>query len=126
MLIVEYTYGNEEWTGTEVVPVAAPSKEAFKEAFDSAMAAYDPDGREKFSIFGQIFSYDRFVYWFEKQKTPRRSEWLYDVDEPAVYTPDEWLAKHLLDSERLLNDPDAARKVAVINDAEVSTQAPGR
>jgi hypothetical protein len=101
-LIISYSVGDGyTFTAEMVVPVMAESKEAFLEAFNTAMAAYEPDGKEYFSIFGQTFEYRHFIHWSEQQLTKRRVRETYDSFPPTVQTIDEWVTSARSHSEQL-------------------------
>lgn len=72
------------------------------DAFDTAMAAYQPDGNEYFSIFGQTFEYRHLIHWSEEKIGKRRIKETYDCFPPTIQTVDEWLSSSLLPSERML------------------------
>jgi hypothetical protein len=98
--IVEFSIGDGyTYSATQHSPILAVSKAAALDEFNTLMAAYVPDGPEKFLWCGQVFEYRNFVYWFEKQKTPRRVEQLYDVTEPTIYSVDEWVDQSLSRAE---------------------------
>lgn len=104
-LIVSYSVGDGYTYSAEiVVPVLAESKEAFMDAFDLAMAAYEPGGKEYFSIFGQTFEYEHFIHWSEEQITKRRVRKTYDSFPPNVQTVDEWVASSMAQSARICSD----------------------
>lgn len=96
LLILLYQIGDGyTFTATDTVPVMAESKEAFMDDFELAMAAYEPDGVEHFSINGQVFEYRHFIEWRTEQTTPRRSRETYEAVEPMVFTVEEWIARSL-------------------------------
>jgi hypothetical protein len=98
--IVECSIGDGyTYSATQHSPILAKSKAAALDEFNTLMAAYVPDGPEKFLWCGQVFEYRNFVYWFEKQKTPRRVEQLYDVTEPTIYSVEEWVEQSLSRAE---------------------------
>jgi hypothetical protein len=105
LLIVSYSIGDGYTFSSElVVPVMAESKEAFMDAFDTAMAAYEPGGKECFSMFGQTFEYRHFIHWSEEWLTKRRVRETYDSVPPTVQSVDEWISSSLAESERLANE----------------------
>jgi hypothetical protein len=98
--IVEFSIGDGyTYSATQHSPILAKSKAAALDEFNTLMAAYVPDGPEKFLWCGQVFEYRNFVYWFEKQKTPRRVEHLYDVTEPTIHAVEEWVEQSLSRAE---------------------------
>ncbi len=102
-LIISYQIGDGyTFTAEAVVPVLAGSKEAFLDAFNTAMAAYEPGGKEYFSIFGQTFEYRHFIHWSEEQLTKRRVRETYDSYPPSIQTVDEWVATARSHSDRLV------------------------
>jgi hypothetical protein len=104
-LIISYSVGDGYTFSAEiVVPVMAESKEVFLDAFDMAMAGYEPDGNEYFSIFGQMFEYRHFIHWSEEKITKRRVRETYDSFPPTVQTVDEWLSACRSQSVRIAND----------------------
>ncbi|TLX16613.1 hypothetical protein [Rhizobium sp. MHM7A] len=104
-LVISYSVGDGyTFTAEIVVPVMAESKEAFLDAFDTAMAAYEPHGNEYFSIFGQTFEYRHFIHWSEEQITKRRVRETYDSFPPTIQTVDEWLLASQSQSKRLMNE----------------------
>lgn len=104
-LIISYSIGDGyTFTAEIVVPVMAESKEAFLEAFDTAMAGYEPDGNEYFSIFGQTFEYRHFIHWSEEQITKRRVRETYDSCPPTIQSVDEWLSLSRSQSAFLARD----------------------
>lgn len=101
--VVEYTVGDGiEYSATAHAPILAKSKAAALDEFNVLMAAYVPDGLDRFLWCGQVFEYRSFVYWYTKQKTPRRSEETYDVYEPTIYSVQEWIAKSLTEAAQNL------------------------
>lgn len=120
-LIVSYQIGDGyTFTATEVVPVLADSKQAFLEAFDLAMAAYEPDGVERFCIEGQLFEYRHFIEWTSERITPRRTKETYEAYRPTVLTVEEWTSRSLEHAgrEALL------RRVNVVSDGHVNAVEP--
>ncbi len=95
MIIIEFTIGDGyTFSATQAIPLNFETKEEFKAAFDLAMAAYEEKGPETFTIADQVLEYENFIHRYEKQTTPRRSVMTYDVSEPHVFTPQEWLQAH--------------------------------
>jgi hypothetical protein len=94
--IVEFSIGDGyTYNATQHSPILAASKAAALDEFSTLMAAYAPGGPEKFLWCGQVFEYRNFVYWFERKKTARRVEQLYDITEPTIYSVEEWVNKSL-------------------------------
>lgn len=119
-LIISYSVGDGyTFTAEIVVPVMAESKEAFLDAFDTAMAAYEPDGNEYFSIFGQTFEYRHFIHRSEEQITKRRVRETVDSFPPTIQTVDEWLSSSRSQSERLNNE--RRDKIFTVPSADSST-----
>jgi hypothetical protein len=98
--IVEYSIGDGyTFSATAHAPILAVSKQAALDEFETLMAAFVPDGPEKFLWGGQVLEYRHFIYWFEKEKTPRRVEELYDSIEPTLYSIEEWVERSLTSAE---------------------------
>lgn len=124
IVVVTYAAGDGATFSFDVdVPVAAGSKEAVLEAFEAAMAAYEPGGHEFFSVFGQTFEYRHFVFAVGDGSAEGRAGGSYDSLPPTVRTVDEWLAESLERSEGIRGGrPDA---VFVVADAASAGDVPG-
>jgi hypothetical protein len=102
--VLEYVIGDGfTYSATVHEPIVAPSKEAVLDAFDLAMAAYEPkDGPTHFVMFGKAFEYDCFIHRTEKQITKRRRTESYDCEPPRIYSIDEWVVSQQRETEFIL------------------------
>jgi hypothetical protein len=102
MIIVEYQIGDGyTFNADQFVPISGMTRDEVNEAFDLAMAAYEPGKTETFEIAGVNFRYEWFIYWSDKQVSKRKTIEIYDSMPPRLYSEHEWMEemkrRHALD-----------------------------